>query len=63
MSSPETYARTLRNLQFIYSVGGVISGTFPGILADVTGSYIPAYIGFLASAVLLPFFLIPLYNR
>ena len=63
MSRPEDYAKMLRNVQFVYSVGGVLSGTLPGVVADLTGSYVPAYYGFLALAVLLPVLLLPLYKR
>lgn len=63
MSHPEAYPKMLRNVQLIYSIGGVISGPLPGVVADLTGSYVPAYYGFLALAVILPLLLLPLYRK
>lgn len=57
------YAAMLKNLQFIYTIGGFVSGTFPGIIADRLGSYIPAYYCFFAVSCVVTLLLVPLYRR
>lgn len=42
-SDSEGYQKFVKNLQAYYIAGGMICGTFPGILADITGSYVPAF--------------------
>ena len=46
-SAPGQYAAVLKRYQIAYSVGGLLSGTVPGLLADATGSYVPVFAGFL----------------
>lgn len=41
LSDEAGYVRTLRNYQLSYTLGGLIFSSFPGILADLTGSYYP----------------------
>ena len=58
-ASPAAYARTLKNCQFFYALGGLLFSTVNGIAADLTGSYAPAYVfyalaGLVMLAVLLP---------
>lgn len=57
MSSPLHYALAVRRAQLSFSAGAMIFAGIPGIIADHTGSYIPAYIMFsvllLVSLVLL----------
>jgi len=53
------YARTLKNCQFFYALGGLMFSTVNGMAADLTGSYAPAYVfyalaGLVMLAVLLP---------
>lgn len=40
---PESYESTVRTINVIYTVGVFLVGPIPGILADWTGSYVPAY--------------------
>jgi MFS family permease len=42
-STQEQYVRLLKNSQFNYTLGALLSSVIPGIIADRTGSYIPAY--------------------
>ena len=46
MASKNFYAKVIRKLQISYQAGALIFSTVPGILADLLGSYIPAYILF-----------------
>ena len=41
LSSEEGYVRTLRNYQVSYTIGGLAFSSVPGLLADLTGSYLP----------------------
>lgn len=43
LSSPAQYAGTMQAFQLAYLLGGLGFNTVPGILADATGSYLPAY--------------------
>ncbi len=42
-STQESFARVLKNCQVSYTFGGLASSVMPGAIADLTGSYIPAY--------------------
>ena len=58
-ASPAAYARTLKTCQFFYALGGLLFSTVNGMVADLTGSYAPAYAfyalaGLVMLAVLLP---------
>jgi len=55
--APERYAAALRNFQLIYRIGSLVFEPVPGIIADATGSYVPAY-GLLAGFALLSLLLI-----
>jgi len=53
---PDHYATSVRNFQLTYRIGSLVFEPVPGIIADVTGSYVPAYgllVGFAALALLL----------
>ena len=52
-STPESYTATLKDYQLMYTVGGLVSSLIPGVLADLTGSYVPAFAVFAFLAVLL----------
>lgn len=43
LSKPSTRARTVRDFQVGYAVGGFIGDTFPGFLAEACGSYVPTF--------------------
>lgn len=46
ISSPQSFPENLRKLQTCHQLGGLIFASIPGILADITGSYIPSYMIF-----------------
>ncbi len=46
--SPDSFASTVQKLQVIYAGGALLFSNLPGIIADISGSYIPAYIMFSA---------------
>lgn len=46
VSSPEHFPDNLRKLQTCHQFGGLIFANAPGMLADLTGSYIPSYVLF-----------------
>lgn len=46
MSSPANFPENLRKLQTCHQLGGLIFANAPGMLADLTGSYIPSYMLF-----------------
>ena len=51
LSSPEQYDATIQRFQTGYAAGGLVFSTLPGILADrFGGSYVPAYMFFIACA-------------
>lgn len=51
LTDPATHARTVQRFQTAYSVGALIFSPVPGLVADVLGSYRPAYLGFTVQAV------------
>lgn len=52
LSRPEQYDKTVCYFQLGYAAGGLAFSTLPGILADCfDGSYVPAYVFFLACSV------------
>lgn len=52
LCSEQEYAKGLKRIQSVYALGIFVIGSVPGILADVTGSYIPAYVLFLGMLIL-----------
>lgn len=46
LERPERYGAAVRRFQVMYAGGALCFSAFPGILADLTGSYIPSYILF-----------------
>lgn len=57
------FATVLKNYQLAYSMGGLISSAVPGILADMTGSYLPSYILFFIFSIAIFLFIVPVYRR
>lgn len=50
------YAVVVRRIQITYMLGSMVFGVVPGMIADHTGSYVPAYAvitGFAAAAMAL----------
>ena len=48
LASPDYFSTVVKRLQIIYAAGALIFASIPGILADVFGTFIPAYILFSA---------------
>ena len=48
LTGPEDFPRAVQVINLAYAVGVILFGPVPGILADRTGSYIPAYLLFAA---------------
>lgn len=44
MSTEEHYAKTVSRLQLSSHIGSLVFGAVPGIIADTTGSYVPAFV-------------------
>lgn len=57
------FATVLKNYQLAYSLGGLVSSAVPGILADITGSYLPSYIMFFIISIAIFLFIVPVYRR
>jgi len=56
LSLEENYAKLVRSFTMAYTAGMLLFGPIPGMIADRTGSYLPAYLlftGFLLAAYLL----------
>lgn len=51
VSTEQNYPRTMSTFQFLAAAGALCMGTVPGIIADRTGSYVPAYVMLLVVAV------------
>ena len=62
-SAPGQYAAVLKRYQAAYSVGGLLSGVVPGMLADATGSYVPVFAGFLLLSGVIRACLAGVYRR
>lgn len=52
LCSEDSYAAGLKHIQTSYALGIFVLGSVPGILADITGSYVPAYFLFLLMLLL-----------
>lgn len=50
LSTPETRAKSVRNFQLFYTLGGLISNFFPGFLMDHVGNYVVSYVVFTGCA-------------
>ena len=56
-------ARELKTYQLTYVIGGLLTSAVPGILADITGSYIPGFALFFCASLLMLALLLPVYRR
>ena len=52
ISRDEDYPKMVKRLQLSYTIGSVLIGPVPGMIADVMGSYSPAYVLFGCQVVL-----------
>ena len=63
-STEKTYPKALKDCQFFYALGGLLSSTSPGMIADLTGSYVPAYrVYFFLAVVMLAAFVLAYRGR
>ena len=53
--SPDQFPRVVQRMQVIYAAGALVFASFPGILADWLGSYVPTYFLFSVLLVIVPF--------
>lgn len=58
-----TYAQALKSCQFFYALGGLLFSTTNGVVADLTGSYAPAYAFYGAAALAMMAVLLPGYPK
>lgn len=56
MSDQQSYAKTLRNYQLSYTLGGIICSVLPGFIAQYTGSYFGTRIAAVVMSVLILLF-------
>ena len=63
LSTAEERARTVRGFQMGYTLGGFIFNIVPGVLKDLTGTYITAYVILFAFGVACAVIVISVYNR
>lgn len=61
--SPDRYADTVRKFQIIYATGAFVFASVPGILADIFGDYIPAYMLFAACTAMAFIFIVLTYKK
>ena len=57
------YTTLLKTYQVTYALGGLLSSAFPGMTADITGSYLPAYALFFLFSVLAVLLIAPVYKN
>ena len=58
-----TYAQALKSCQFFYALGGLLFSTTNGVVADLTGSYAPAYVIYGTAALVMLAVLLPGYPK
>jgi len=63
ISSESDYAITMSRFQSLSTLGALLFGTVPGIIADKTGSYIPAFIAMLFLIIISSVFLQFIFHR
>ena len=63
VSSKDDYARIVSRFQTVMTAGGLVFTTVPGMIADSTGSYVPAYILMLCIVIISAFVLQITYLR
>ena len=51
VSTESQYTKTVTQFQLMITLGGLVFGTVPGMIADHTGSYVPAFALMLATCV------------
>lgn len=61
-ASKEDYPRVVARFQLMNTLGGLIFATVPGLLADVTGSYVPAFVVMFFTALVSSVLLLATYR-
>ena len=51
LTSQDDYDRLVKWLSTAYMLGSLVTGPLPGVLADLSGSYVPAYVLFVLSLI------------
>jgi sugar phosphate permease len=63
LSPPQDYTRNIQRSQTLFSLGALLGGPVPGIIADVTGTYKFAYVLFVIIMAVNLIVIQPLYHR
>lgn len=63
LSSRENREKEIRNFQVAYSIGAFIANTTPGIIKDVAGSYVVAYVGIVIIAAVAAAIILRYYRK
>jgi len=63
LAAPADYGRTVRAITTAYTLGMLVMGPIPGIMADRFGSYIPAYLFFAAGQGILTLIIQGIYYK
>lgn len=62
LSNSTTYPETLKIFQISYATGAMIFSTYPGIVADIFGSFIPVYFSYGLLSIIVLFIVQLLYS-
>ncbi len=62
-ASANTYGRVIKRLEILYALGALAFTSMPGILADLTGSYVISYFIFAAAVALAMLMIFLSYKR
>ena len=57
------YSHTVTRLNFLFTLGSLLLGPMPGIIADLTGSYVPAFMILLVIGIVSSVLIIRVYLR
>ena len=60
---PERFDRLVQHSQLFFALGNFCFQPLPGVIADLTGSYVPVYVIFIAETVLLLLLIQSLYRK
>lgn len=61
-AAKDDYPRVVARFQFMNTLGGLIFATVPGLLADLTGSYVPAFVLMFFTALVSSVLLLATYQ-
>jgi MFS family permease len=63
LANPNNYAKSIKNFQLAYVIGGFVLNTMPGPLKDLTGTYVTAYALMLTMCVVSAVIVLAVYRR